>query len=127
MFEIYNNQDIELFICKSYEKENYLTFTVKIKLYNFYGEHSFCVAVDELRTFIQQLAILYENNNMEAKLCDYDSESYISLTSNIDKTISLFGQLGSEWEDNLWRFKQDFDQTIINLLIINLSKLIERD
>ena len=124
MFEIYNNRNIELYLYNAYTKENYITFIVKLKLYNFCAEHSFCVAVNELRNFIRQLATLYENNSVEAKLCDYDSESFVSFKSNTDKTISLFGQLGSEWEDNLWRFRQNFDQTIVNLLIVNLSKLI---
>ena len=125
MFEIYNDQNIEFFIYDPYIKENYVNFTIKIKLYNFCGEHNFCVSIKDLKNFIQRLTVLYKNDSEETKLCDYDSESFIRLKSNEDKTISLFGQFGSEWEDNLWIFKQDFDQTIINLLNINLNKLIE--
>lgn len=124
MFEIYNNENIVIEIDSHYIVEDYINFLLKIKSYNFYGEHNFCVNLNDLKNIIVQLNSLYNSIGKEIKIADYDSESFICFKFNNDKAVSIYGQLGAEWEDNLWVFKQEVDQTIIQILISSLSELI---
>lgn len=124
MFEIYNNENIEINIHSPFIVEGYINFIFKIKLYNFYGEHSFCISIHNLKKIIEQLSTLYNQMTGDIKLSDYDSESFICLKIEDNKMISINGQLGSEWEDNLWVFRHEVDQTIIQSLITNFNNMI---
>lgn len=124
MFEIFNNENIKISIDYPYVVEDYVNFLLKIKIANFYGEHNFCICKNELQKAILELDSLFNKMVGEVKLSDYDSESYIYLKMDNNQMVSLRGQLGSEWEDNLWIFKLEVDKTIIKLLISNFNKLI---
>jgi len=124
MFEIYKNENIEINIDFPYAVEDYVNFLFKIKVDNFYGEHNFCVSKNDLKKSLEKLNLLYSQMIGEVKISDYDSESFIRFIAN-RQAVSVQGQLGSEWEDNLWIFKQELDQTIIKLLIDNINKLLQ--
>lgn len=123
MIEIYNNGNIKISIDSTFSIDEYVNFILKIKSYKFYGEHNFCISKTNLTNAIKQLQELYNCMEGNVTLCDYDSESFISFEFNNNHAY-IYGQLGSDLENNLWRFKQEVDQTIIMLLVVNLNKLI---
>ena len=123
MIEIYNNGNIKISIDSIFSIDEYVNFILKIKSYKFYGEHNFCISKTNLANAIKQLQELYNCMEGNVTLCDYDSESFISFEFNNNHAY-IYGQLGSDLENNLWRFKQEVDQTIIMLLVVNLNKLI---
>lgn len=127
ILEIYNNGYIEINVDNPYITDGYINFLLRIKAYQFYGEHGFCINVIDLKELTHKLNKLYKDLTGEVVLADYDSESFISLKMSENNDVCLIGQLGSKWEDNIWIFKQDVDQTIIQLLINcfnNLTLLI---
>lgn len=125
--EIYNNGHIKINVEKPCTAEDYINFLLQIKAYQFNGEHNFCISLIDLKEIICKLNKLYTDLAGEVSFGDYDSQSFISLKMSENNQVCLTGQLGSEWEDNMWIFKQDVDQTIIQLLIKcfnNLTLLI---
>lgn len=124
--EVYCSENVKINIDSPSIIEEYINFLLKIKVGCFYGEHNFCIQLGELREIIEQLNILYEQMTGEIKLFDYDSETYISLEIINNSRLCLCGQLGSEWEDNFWRFHEEVDQTIIKLLIDTFNKMISQ-
>ena len=121
--ELYKSKFIEMNVVEPYIKEEYVTFLLKIKAYQFYGEHSFCIHFNNLIELTHQLRQLYDKMSGEARFNDYDSESFICLRFIGNNYVCITGQLGSEWEDNVWAFKYNVDQTIINLLINCFNEL----
>ena len=123
ILELYKSKYIEMDIDEPYVKQDYVTFLMKIKAYRFYGEHSFCMHFNNLIELTHRLSQLYNEMSGEVRFNDYDSESFICLRFIENNYVSITGQLGSEWEDNVWTFKYNVDQTIINLLINSFNEL----
>ena len=115
--EIYNSGNIKINIDSPFFKDEYVNFLLKIKAYQFCGEHNFCININDLKELISKLHRLYNDMRGEVKLTDYDSESFICLQIIGNSDVCLVGQLGSELEDNMWIFKHNVDQTIIKLLL----------
>ena len=121
--EIYNNGNIVFDIGSVFLTEDYVNFVIKLKSYKFSGEHNFCVLKTGLKDVVKRLKDMYNCMDGEVVIQDYDSESFINF--KFDKCKVLFcGQFGSEIDENVWKFKQQIDQTIIELLVVNLSNLL---
>lgn len=122
--EIYNSETLKINIVEYYSVENYINFLLKINSYQFYGEHNFCISLNDLKEIISQLNKQYNEMNGEVKLVDYDSGSFICLQASKDYEVYIIGQLGAVWEDNVWSFKHNIDQTIFEMLINCFNKII---
>lgn len=124
ILEIYNSEYIKINVVEPYFTEGYVNFILQIKAYQFCGEHNFCINFNNFRELICELNKLYNEMNGEVRFADYDSESFICLQAIEDGAVCLIGQLGSKWEDNMWTFKHDIDQTIIKLFLNCFNELV---
>lgn len=87
-----------------------------VKSYGFVGSHEFCIRNDQVNDYILILKKMDSNLAGECKICDEDSDSFLSLIFK-EKQLKISGQFGGSYEENFLRFSFMVDQTIIGKFI----------
>jgi hypothetical protein len=103
--------------------------TLKIRVHInsiFTGSDEFYLTEGQIKAFIDTLTAMHRDlkGKCEIKNTDLDSDSYIILEMGDFGHLSIVGQLGATWKDDLMKFKLSADQTILPRLTQVLSNFL---
>lgn len=112
---IIDDEQSKIYLDLLYIVEDYITFKIFIKIGKYSGEDSLTFNNMDLQNQIKNLDILWEGGVADFMLNDVDSSMYIAIKKISDNIFSMTGQLGSDGNGMVLRYKVQIDQSSIRL------------
>lgn len=114
--QLYNKDNFKWDIDLLYVVDGYYTIKMFVESNGFIGKYNFCINDIDICNIINDITnILSINEDIIIKIRDRDSDSFISIYQN-SKSLTVFGQLGSSIDNNMLKFKNTADITLISIL-----------
>lgn len=100
------------------------TFDLTVNSEGFAGTSHFCVRIDEIETFCNNLTTMHTSLLGSAKLSDNDSDGFVAFTFSEHGHLQVCGQVGGSHEDHFVKFEFRTDQTCIPQFVDDFKKLL---
>ncbi len=100
------------------------TFDLTVKSDLFSGTAHFCVRKDEIESLCNELIKMTKSFNGACRIQDNDSDGFIEFAIDSTRKVGVYGQLGGTHEDNFMQYKFSSDIIATEILVANLTKLL---